>query len=297
MPSVIRGDPVKTLHVARKGQQIVEVQGRHNYSRQVNGLYLPPKYGQQIVQVYAPPPCAEFWQGWVDLDIRFAETYTGLDPLRDRIILTLKSASGNPVAMCSGADVHLLAEWDSPTPANFGGDGHGWWAVYYIVPTDTDIDFAGTTGASRIANFFTCLSDIPTSGGTHGDGVDITFAHDLDYEASFGVATASVDVSQEVEPLEAAFLWAGPEVRTIDDIVLTREFHFPSDGSIFDDDMTTHNIGIPEQDAYLDGRDLHEEAATAVMSFTTTATADVFPGSCRCISWAFSAVLRATCPE
>lgn len=247
-----------------------------------------------ITHLFDPVPRydAQYWASWADLDMRFATHFFGINPLRDRVIVTLKSASGPVTCVCSNANVHLLDSWDHNTPANFGGDGHGWYAVYYVEPTGTDIDFAGTTGASRIGNFFTCSGDLG-SGGTYGDGVVLSHLRDDLYTATFGVATSHVDVTQPAMPADAAFLWAVPEVRTIDDIDIVRNFHSPADRSLFNDDVTTHNTEPPEQDAYLDGRDLDAGSTEVTMTYDLTATAGVFPGSCRVYAIAFSTILTA----
>lgn len=249
----------------------------------------------QVQQVIFDNPndCAQSWASWVAIDIRFATAFT-VNPLRDRIIVTLKSASAAPTCVCSGANVHELSRWDSPTPANFGGDGHGYWAVYYVVPTSVNIDFSGTTGAGRMANFFTCAGDLPSGSGNYGDGVAIIFTDQQEYVLTFGTATAEVSVSQAALPQDAVFMWADGEVRTIDDIDFEREFH-TEDTSIFNDDVSAHNVGITEEDAYLDGRDPRDAAMTVTMRFDVTATALVFPGSCRVLAWAFGADLRALC--
>lgn len=256
---------------------------------------------QVIFDEFGGNGCAQAWSFIYTFDMRFVGSFT-CNHLRDRFIVVMASSSAEPFCVCTGADVSTLAAWEGPTPANFGGDGYGWWKVAYVSPNQDALDFTGTTGAFRFATSFTCEGDLPSGSGNYGDGVAIIFSDDSLYSATFGTATATADVSTAGLPLDALFLWVYANYRSIDDITQTKTFH--NEDNTFNDNYSTHGDILPAEpsggvvssiDWTTDSRPTQESAVTYTMEMTVDAVAAVFPGACRVKASAFGANLRALC--
>lgn len=258
----------------------------------------------QVQQVVFENPngCAQEWASITNMDLRFVGAMT-VDHLRQRALVVMHSASGEPDCVCTGADVNVLASWESFMPANFGGDGYGWFKVAYVSPNQANIDFSGTTGSLRFATWFTCAGDLPSGSGNHGDGVAIIHADNLEYTLTVGAAHSEVSVSMAALPLDALFLWIFPGYRSIDDITMEKTFRAFDDS--FDHSQTRVNSefvpvapggGIASSiDFHIDSRDPRAAAMTYSMQFAVDAVAGVFPNSCRVVASAFGADLRALC--
>lgn len=259
----------------------------------------------QVQQLFAPGPCAQAWTDIMLMDIRFVGALA-VNHLRQRAIVTCHSASAEPSIVVPGAEVHILAQWDSATPSNFGGDGHGWWKVAYVIPDSGDsVDFSSVTGSLRYATWFTCEGDLPTTSGNFSDGVALIYTDDQEYTATFGAAHAEVTVSQAALPKDAVFFWISGKYRTIDDITQTKTFH-NADSSFDHDTVKFNSEFLPLEpgggaasaiDWTTDDRGANEPAMTFTMRYEVDATALVSPGSCRVLATAFGATLRAQCPE
>lgn len=260
---------------------------------------------QQVVfDFFGENGCGIAWSNIMTMDLRFVGDLT-VDHLRQRAIVVMHSASGDPVCSVTGAEVFDLAAWDSPTPANFGGDGHGWWRVCYIVPDSGDsVNFSGVTGSLRYATWFTASDDLLYGlGGNFGDGVAIVFTDGMEYTNTLGSAHAEVSVSQAALPRDALFLWFYNVYRSIDDITQEKHFH-GADGNFNHDHTLVNADFVPVEpsggqmssiDWAIDDRDPWDTAMTYTMGTEVDAVASVFLGSCRVLATAFSADLRAIC--
>ncbi len=205
----------------------------------------------------------------------------------------------------SGANASELLAIDSPSPANFGGDGHTYWAAHYIEPTANVIDFTGTTGVQRFILFMRAGGeiDILSGAGTYLDGVDVAWTTDLEYHGSmFGHATeiANVDVSSRLNDLVGS--WVDSVVRSIDDINIYKDFYFGNDPSQFDDSFHFHNAQpIPFEPGGGAQSSIDWMASapggdgTFVNGQLVDAVASSFPGACRVLSICTGFRVRALC--
>lgn len=254
-----------------------------------------------------------------------------INPDTDRAIVVLISSSADPVLVVSGATATELAAYDSPSPANFGGDGNTWWRFYYLIPTADLIDFAGSTGAFREVTFFRAQSVIveknvvdETSGSSGGgtttnnkrrkvtsvtigdvDGVDFQFTSNLEYHgSSFGEAieTAVADTAAQYGDLVWSFI--NSVYRSIDSITFTKEFNAPAvpfdhDYIRINSEFVTFTPSGGDQSAtdwdQSDARDDGFGSHSYTMRFTGDAVASDFPGACRILVIAASLRLRALC--
>lgn len=254
------------------------------------------------------PGCTIPWQLAAVQDMRFVTDWgwgsaapdatngwLGFDPNRDRAIVVLSSSSGDVNLVITGGTPQLLAAFDSATPANFGGDGHAWWRIYWVDITADAIDMSGTTGPFRQITFFKASEDIW--------GVDRQFTHDLEYHGSqFGTAIedASANVATRTDDLAWQFIdsW----YRSIDDITFEKTFHH-SNPARFNHDHTFVNaqpIPLSPGGGALSGIDwmLVDTApgvSTVASGQRATAVASSFPGACRILSLVCSLRLRAIC--
>jgi hypothetical protein len=224
--------------------------------------------------------------------------YTTLNPLRDRGIMVLASSSAPPVAVVTGeGEAHLLRAWESDTPANFGGDGHAWWAAYYIVPKAPLLNLQASTGATRLLDWFMASADLPDNIGQYGDGVSVTVRQALAYSGShFGFASEETRVTQHTRFGELMYLFTDIWPRSIDDVWNYFGFHH-QDRSVFDHDDTRHNMTPQPNDFMLcDTKDEGEAPHEITMSNQTDSTASSFPGACRVLVTQLSVKLRGLCP-
>jgi hypothetical protein len=191
------------------------------------------------------PGCTIPWVAASLFDCRFVNRWGGaidaadpglgsdptLDPRTDRAIVALSSASAPCVLVCSGGEAHVLDTWESNTPANFGGDGHAWWTLGYIVPTGGTIDLTGTTGAFRFITFARAQAqlqpaDVIRGAGSYGSGVLVSVKRDFQYSGSHHLqAIEEANADQSVRKDDFIWLWVGDNVRTIDNITIDKNFH------------------------------------------------------------------------
>lgn len=253
--------------------------------------------------------CAVPWADIETQDTRFVDVWTGLDPDKTRFLLALTSASADPVGVAAaGCTLTQLGAWESPTPANFGGDGYGWWKLYYGVVTASTIDISGTTGAFRNITFFLSSQDLPGT-GLAGGGVDVNMVSDLQYHgAQPGEAIEIAVATQGIIFRDAIWNWIDMESRTIDDIYLEKDFH-AEDPAVFNHDYDRFNSDFipmipgggasssidwlmidPENDGFL--------SHTITASYRTRAVADpeIFPNSCRILAFNVTVRMRILCP-
>lgn len=255
--------------------------------------FLPGKINVLLRGRFIPPFAPAIWDAIATQDTRFVNKWGNgwadpgiggageLNPDTDRAVIVLASASGDPALSVSGATSTLLGAWDSPTPANFGGDGHAWWRAYYIEPTADFIDFTGTTGVLRNVTFFRNTADLVS--------VARTWVHDLEYHGSgVGTKIEIATASQATQYGDVLWNWIDHYERSIDDLTYEKEFN----GPFFNHDYTRHNSAfIPltpgggadsSIDWYLDEEN-DEDSHSNTMVFTGTAVADpdIFPNSVR----------------
>jgi hypothetical protein len=226
-------------------------------------------------------------------------------PNRDRAICFLVSSSAQPVLTVSGGNAQALVEIDSPSPTNFGGDGHTWWGAWYITPTSHVLDFTGTTGVQRFILFMRAGSDLngDDGAGTYGDGVDVSWGTDLEYNGSmFGHATEIATADQTSRLNDLIGIWCDSVVRSIDDINIYKDFYYAPDSSIFDDSYHFHNAqpipfepdGGPQSSiSWCQGAPGGD--ATFVLDQMVDAVASDFPGACRVLSIVSGFRVRALC--
>lgn len=216
---------------------------------------------------------------------------------KERGLLVLGDAAGDVACLpATGCVAHLLHAWDSPIPANFGGDGHFWWRVFYIEPTSSTVDISGSTGSLEVLQWFTFRDNLPSGHGTYGDGVDVNMLQDLQYVATFGTAIATSTVSQSTIFGDLMFQFMQQQVRTIDDITYAVHFHH-QDPTVFNHDASYHNVDPLPTDWMLE--DTKNDAFlphVITMTNTATAVASSFPGACRILTTQLSARLRGLCP-
>lgn len=251
-------------------------------------------------------------------DIRFV-THWGLDgadpglggvdssfiPSTDRCIVYLSSSSGDVNLVVSGGTGHLLHAWDSPTPANFGGDGHAWWRVYYVVPESDTLDFTGTTGPFRqlqSVRFQAQLTDgsgpFGQSNGAFGSGIEISSAQQLAYSGSHSFhAEETVGVDQSTREGEFVSLYIDSWYRSIDDITIDKFFHagpFNHDAHFFN----AQPIPLSPGGGVLSSIDWWFADRVTSVTMGQEVQADfvvAFENSVRCLSTAVSVKLRALC--
>jgi hypothetical protein len=225
-------------------------------------------------------------------------------PNRDRAIVFLVSSSAPPVLVVSGASSNELVAIDSSSPANFGGDGHTWWAAHYIVPSANVIDFTGTTGVQRFILFMRAGVDFSTDGsGTYLDGVQVDWNTDLEYHGSmFGHATEIATSDQSSRQNDLIGMWCDSVVRSIDDINIYKDFYFAPDDSQFDESFHFHNAQpVPfEPSGGAQSSISWDQGApggngTFVIDQLVDAVASDFPGACRVLSICSGFRVRALC--
>jgi hypothetical protein len=226
-------------------------------------------------------------------------------PNRDRAIVFLVSSSAPPVLVCSGANTSELMAIDSNSPANFGGDGHTWWAAHYIEPTGHVIDFTGTTGVQRFVLFMRAGQDLDTTSGsgTYTDGVQIDWVNDLQYHGSmFGHATEVSIADMDSRQNDLIGSWVDSVVRSIDDINIYKSFYYAPDDSQFDDSWHFHNaqpIPFEPTGGAQSSIDWMQNAPGGNGQFINDqmvdAVASDFPGACRVLSLAAGFRVRALC--
>lgn len=196
----------------------------------------------------------------------------------------------------SGATVATLEEIDSPSPANFGGDGHIYYGLYYLDITADPIDFTGTTGVNRHCLFM-------RAGRDHVAPPDVNFVSDLEYSGShFGHAfeISIVDQTSRLNDLVGMFI--NDVVRTIDDINIDKTFFYVPDPAAFDDSWSFHNaepVPFSPSGGAQSSIDWMQNAPAGDGNFSigqlVDAVATDFPGACRVLSYAASWRIRAHC--
>lgn len=265
---------------------------------------LNSRHAMQILDVNLERPCRLHWVSTVPADQVIS------NPRRTRGLLVLKSSGpiGSSsfipaVTSTTNCSVELLDEWDSNEPANFGGDIHGWWKVYYVIPDDFDQPGGiGPTwnmevvssGSFKHMRWFSTDEDIEPSGGTFGDGVDIEFERDLFYGGS-GVLVnpTSVDVTSQFGDL--VMLYSAIKSRTFDDQEYELTFEHGSNAFSLSE---TYVNGIPEPIRVMLGDPQDDDLDHTI---TLRGELRIFPtvltGSARGLNTQFGVRLRAACDE
>ncbi len=208
----------------------------------------------------------------------------------------LTSSSAQPVLVVSGATVEIMEEIDSPSPANFGGDGHTYWGAYFITPTTNVIDFTGTTGVQRMVLFMRAGADLDNS-------VEASWTGDLEYHGSmFGHATEIASADQTSRLNDLVGIWINDVVRSIDDIHIDKEFYFGPDDSLFDSSYSFHNaepVPFEPGGGAQSSIDWCQNApggdGSFVISEMVDAVASDFPGACRVLAYCAGFKVRALC--
>lgn len=268
-------------------RQYVEDPGATTYTRQYVRLQALPAMQIQQVRFACQNPFLSHTLG--DTNV----TRTDVDITRERCLVVLASASADPSLSLTGGTAHLLHAWDHATPANFGGDGHKWYRCYYIVPTSSTVNMTGTTGALRLVDWFTAQDPLGT-GGTYGDGVDVSPLQNEEYNQTFGDAVADNDVSQPTVWGDVAYLYTDIVVRTFDEITDNYRFHH-QDTTIYDHDADLTNATPPVLLYMLP--DSKDDVATHQITMTNRveAVASATPGACRVYTTQISVVLHGLC--
>lgn len=246
---------------------------------------------EQIEDINLPGAC---WNPWTEHAL--GDTFpTLVDPRYSRLIVILSSHSADPsITGTTDMDAHLLAAWDSPSPANFGGDGHHWWRAYYCVPTRVGfglVDF-DATGSAKYINWYSSDSELPSGLGTYGDGVDVTFKQDLYYGGS-GVLIneAGPDTLSTVHG-DMVQMFADFDYRTFDDLQFDTTFKQTGD---FDRGQSEHNaIPLPIDYHLADTVD-DGTSHTVTVGARVVVTPSVLTGSARGLATYFAAALHAHC--
>lgn len=267
----------------------------------------PGKVSVFLRGIRIPPLTVAAWSAIATQDFRFVDQWGAgqanpglggdgsLNPLTDRGIVVLHSSSADPTLVVSGATSTLLSAYDSDTPANFGGDGHAWWRLYYIEPTAATINFAGTTGVVRNCTFLRNSQNLVS--------VSRSFLHDLEYHgAQVGTAVEVATASQSTQLGDVLWNYINHYERSIDNLTYEKIFHH-SNPAIFNHDFTRVNSAfIPllpgggagsAIDWYVDAEN-NASSHSIVMVFKGTAVADpeIFPNSVRILVVADTLRLR-----
>lgn len=298
MTAVIDGDPGPILRVARKAQQIIQVidhgaTGHRDFMREQGQIFLPPVNGQQMVQVPGFLPCVNTWYAEFPGDENVIRT--DIDGRNTRAIWVGASASAQPeITSTTGCTAHLLKAWDSPTPANFGGDGHGYWSAYYIDITaalgaDVDIE---ATGSGQFFDYFFTEREIERGGGTYGDGVDVGFQQALSYPGS-GVDFVEIDVSQSTKWGDLIYGFFDYAVRTFDDHDFELLFH---DGEFSLDEDFGNSAPDPTKWHFSDQTADYQSHPVTIHLQDTITCISGFCGAMRGLLTGCSIRLRAHCP-
>lgn len=263
-----------------------------------------------------PPPfdisrgCVIPWISAAVQTFRFVEKWGGVwaDPglgdgqlhhETDRAIVTLVSSSAPVTCICSGAEVQLLAAYDSNTPANFGGDGHTWYAFYFITPTADTIDFAGTTGAFREVTFFRAAETI--------FGIQRQFTLDHQYSGAHHNQAIEIAVANQAAIFgDIVWNYINSVYRSIDNLSFTKEFNctaipFNHDYFRFNSEFVTFTPSGGDQSAtdwMYDTKDDSFLGHSVTCRFTAEADDNgTFPDSTRVFALNASLGLRAFCEQ
>ncbi len=291
-------DPTKTPYLVEQYQQIISSypfailreidEQTMRFQRRVRA-----RCAEQIQDIDPLSVCYNPWQAHTIGDRNVART--DVFPEYDRAILILSSNSADPsVTATTGMAAHLLASWDSQTPANFGGDGHQWWRAYYMTPTIAAygdlVDF-DATGPGQYMNWYSSLDILPTGLGTYGDGVDVAFDQDLFYGGSGVLLNQTTGAVSTVHgDLVQTFSDFG--YRTFDDLDLT--LYFNQSGDFNRDDHRFNAIPGPLDWHLAD--DVNDGSSHTV---TVGSRIEVFPsaltGSARALATHFAVALHAHC--
>lgn len=259
----------------------------------------------QSVVLYTPLPRRDFceqveciaeecYNPWVDHS--FFDSIAG-SPSHVRGVVVLSCASGDPtIASTSGCTAHLLHAWDTSVPVSFGGDIHNWWRAYYMVLTGPVGTWSATvTGGLPIAaysSWFFSRDPLPT-GGTYGDGVDVTFIENTKTDVSAQLIY-NTDVSTSTKHGNAVTVFTDIYNRSIDDFSDDYVFKQDSPGT-FDMSNSTFNVP-PQPNLYMLSDPLIGAGHGITIKNKNTVIPLTLPNSARATITQLSVVLNAHCP-